>query len=225
MDGAAPDPEGVNPSARARLAEEWTKIALMEHASIAAFARFTLQLMSLGAPADLVERSQAATSDETLHAKLAFTIASTYAGHPVGPGPLELRGALAESSLREIFVNVIREGCVGETVAAVEAAEAVEHAVDPVVRRALARIAEDELRHAELAWRFVRWAIETRGDELGALAWHELTAVRDSGPLDDGILPVDIRHEARFSAIRIVRVCARAILGPAGILSCKPSAA
>ncbi|MFT7521123.1 MAG: hypothetical protein ACI9MC_003274, partial [Kiritimatiellia bacterium] len=33
----------------------WLKIALNEHASIASFARFVLELMTLGAPADLVD--------------------------------------------------------------------------------------------------------------------------------------------------------------------------
>ena len=67
----------------------------MEHASVAAFARFTLHLMSLGAPAALVERSNAALADETLHAKLAFAIASGYAGRAIGPGPLAIDGAFA----------------------------------------------------------------------------------------------------------------------------------
>ena len=69
---------------RARLADEWTRVALMEHASIAAFARFTLQLLALGAPAHLVEGSNAAMIDETNHAKLAFGIASAYAGENMG---------------------------------------------------------------------------------------------------------------------------------------------
>jgi len=34
------------------------------------------------------------------------------------------------------------------------------------VRRALTRIAADEAAHAELAWRFVRWAIDAGGDEV-----------------------------------------------------------
>ena len=63
------------PVISAQLAESWTRIALMEHASIAAFARFTLQLMSLGAPAALVERATAAMADEIKHAKACFAVA------------------------------------------------------------------------------------------------------------------------------------------------------
>ena len=177
--GDRPDVARIGARDRARLAEAWTKVGLMEHASIAAFARFTLQLMSLGAPADLIERSNAATRDETAHAKLAFGIASAYAGRDVGPGPLDVRGALDESTLESILVNVIREGCIGETVAAVEAAEALEHAVDPAVRRALAQITDDELRHADLAWQFVRWALESGGDGLRAIAAREFESARE----------------------------------------------
>ena len=225
--GARPNTARVSSADRARLAEEWTKVGLMEHASIAAFARFTLQLMSLGAPADLVERSNAATSDETLHAKLAFTIASAYAGRDVGPGRLDVRGALEGGSLEEILINVIREGCIGETVAAVEAAEALEHAVDPMVRDALARISKDELRHADLAWQFVRWAIEIgrrrtatrlRGEsskrhERRYLSGQSFRVRTTTGLLAGGILPAALKREVHAATVeRVVLVCARALL-------------
>jgi hypothetical protein len=38
--------------------KSWKDIALAEHASIASFARFTLQLMIVGAPEKFVELSQ-----------------------------------------------------------------------------------------------------------------------------------------------------------------------
>jgi hypothetical protein len=225
--GARPDRTRVSADTRARLADEWTQVGLMEHASIAAFARFTLQLMSLGAPADLIERSNAAMRDETHHAKLAFSIASAYAGHDVGPGPLDVTGALEGGSLREILINVVREGCIGETVAAVEAAEALEHAVDPVVRNALARIAKDELRHADLAWQFVRWAIEIGDDALREVVTRELdiarasftriqaraTGIDDHSLLAGGILPAALKREVHATTFeRVVLVCAHALL-------------
>jgi hypothetical protein len=55
---------------------------------------------------------------------------------------------------------VIGEGCFGETSAALQALEAAATASDPVIRDAYARIAVDEERHAELAFHFVRWALE-----------------------------------------------------------------
>jgi len=61
---------------KARLAELWAADGLAEHSSIATFARFTLQLMVLGAPSDLLSRSQQAGKDEVEHARLCFQVES-----------------------------------------------------------------------------------------------------------------------------------------------------
>jgi hypothetical protein len=156
-----PDTGALCADDRALLAEHWAEIGSMEHASVAAFARFTLELLSLGAPADLVTASQRALADEIAHARLAFGLASAYAERPLGPGALRLDGALAESVdivaiVRQTFV----ETCVGETCAAVEARAAALEASDPRVREVLERIAADELRHAELGYRFVKWSLD-----------------------------------------------------------------
>jgi hypothetical protein len=178
----------------------------MEHASIAAFARFSMQLLSLGAPASLVEETTRAMHDETVHAKLAFSLASAYAGEAIGPGPLPIDGAMAPASFDAIVRLTIREGCIGETVAALEAQAALENEADPVVARVLARIVDDETRHALLAFRFVQWAA-TRDrptvarvfrEELDALANPANEAFR--GPqhqaVDEVVLPC---VEALFS--------------------------
>jgi hypothetical protein len=145
---------------RAALAEHWMKMGQMEHASIAAFARFSLQLLSLGAPPRLVQACTQALADETAHTRLCFQIASEYAGHAVGPGPLDVGRSLEVTSLEDIVDLVIAEGCFGETSAALEALESADGASDPVIRSAYAQIARDEQRHAELAFQFVRWALE-----------------------------------------------------------------
>jgi hypothetical protein len=153
----------LDSATRAALARAWLEDARLEHASVASFARFTLELLSLGAPADLVFDAQRAGADEVEHARLCFTLASRYAGHTVGPGPLSMHGAFGETSLLSAARHAAREGCVGETLAAVVATEQLARATDPEVKRALERIARDEATHAELAWRFVSWAIETGG--------------------------------------------------------------
>jgi hypothetical protein len=155
----APSVAGLERDLRETLAERWARIACMEHASIAAFARFALQLLSLGAPAELVEQAIEALADETRHARACFAVASQYAGRPMGPGPLAIEGSLTATSLEEILVLTVREGCIGETLAAIETLEASKHARDPVLRGLLRRISADETRHAQLAWRFVAWAL------------------------------------------------------------------
>jgi hypothetical protein len=233
----APSVNGLTARDRRRLADSWTRIALMEHASIAAFARFTLELLWLGAPPELVEASHRALSDETEHARLAFALASVYGGSPVGPGPLDLHGALDGVDALGIVRRAITEGCIGETVAATEAEEALEHATDPAVRAVLARIAADERRHAELAWRFVAWALESGRLEHRAAARIALEETLDgyddssrdptgsraeSGGADEvgderflryGVLPDSLRREVASAALAgMVRPCAAALL-------------
>ncbi len=62
--------------------------------------------------------------------------------------------------------GTVLEGCVGETLAARQANESREAATEPAVRAALARIADDEARHAELAWQVVAWALASRDPEI-----------------------------------------------------------
>ncbi len=233
----APRLDALTARDRERLGDAWTRIALMEHASIAAFARFTLELLSLGAPPELVEASQRALSDETEHARLAFGLASAYRDRVVGPGPLDVRGTLGGENPLGIVRSAIIEGCVGETVAAAEAAESLEHTTDPAVRALLTRIMNDERRHAELAWRFVRWAFEYGTPELQLAARVGLAeaATRTVEPPEagndmardgtrahggdeesvasHGVLPASLRRElARRVVAEIVRPCAAALL-------------
>jgi len=88
--------------------------------------------------------------------------------------------ALSDGSPLSILRTAVLEGCIGETVAAVEAAEALAHATDPAVVAALSRVAPDEKRHADLAWRFVRWMLEEGPRELRAPAARELLALVES---------------------------------------------
>jgi hypothetical protein len=147
---------------RRSLSEHWVKVGLMEHASIAAFARFALQLLSLGAPPELIEAAGQAVKDETEHARLAFELASSYAERPLDPGKLALDDAFGEMDLTCIALNTVLEGCIGETIAAMEAEWASQESREPALCRVLDTIARDEHQHADLAWRFIRWALEQR---------------------------------------------------------------
>jgi hypothetical protein len=175
LDEGAPavDDLALTPAAREALTAHYTRAAQLEHASIAAFARFTLQLLELAAPAELVGASQQALADELEHAKTCFGLASRFAGRALGPAGLPIAGCLGETTLADVLRLAVREGCIGETVAAVQASEAYAHASDAGVRQALFAIQRDEARHAELAFRFVRWALE-RDASLQAIVVDEL---------------------------------------------------
>jgi hypothetical protein len=71
-----------------------------------------------------------------------------------------MSGNWLPTSLVAVVELVIAEGCFGETRAALEALEAADTESDPVIIDAYAQIAADEQRHAELAFQFVRWALE-----------------------------------------------------------------
>jgi hypothetical protein len=149
---------------RDALARAWTEDARCEHAAVASFARFTLQLLAVGAPAELVARAQRAGADELAHARAFFGLASAYAGAPVGPGVLDTADALADGvDLERIVLATVREGCIAETISVMRLATALAGARDPAVRDVLARIVEEEIEHVELAWAFVDWAL-TQGD-------------------------------------------------------------
>jgi hypothetical protein len=167
LDVVPVDP-ALDPTTRAHLAAAWLKDALEEHASVAAFARLIMHLLSVGAPPELIIEAQRASLDEVRHARACFALASRYAGESRGPSALSLEGALEVVSLEEIAQLTVEEGCVGETLGAVLAREQLIVARDPAVVAALRRIAKDEARHATLAWRFARWAVLRSDDSLRA---------------------------------------------------------
>lgn len=156
---------------RQRLHDFWFEAARYEHASVAAFARVSAQLLSLGAPAPLLRAASQAMGDEVRHAQLCFSLASAYAeGPPVGAGPLRIEqvadtGMDLESTLRE----AIFEGALGEGTAALRALEGAQACEDPIVREVLLRIAEDEQRHALLAYQTVQWALRAYPRQARAL--------------------------------------------------------
>lgn len=220
---------------RERLVEHWTHIGLLEHASVAAFARFTLQLISVGAPAELVEASQKAALDEIRHAELAFALASRYAGRDIGPGPLPMTGALDAASLDDILRTTVREGCIGETQAALEASRAAEGCEDPIVRAILETIAADEARHAELAWRVVRHLVTAHPETAHTLAEEfGLAERRERGaPSRDGVRASERTNAARLGVLEpatlddchrvahreVIGPCARALIAGAALLA------
>jgi hypothetical protein len=174
------------------LVEAWRADAQMEHASVASFARFTMELLALGAPADIVVASQSASLDEVEHARLCFGLASRFSGQALGPGPLEMTGALRGTTLAECAGWTVIEGCIGETIAALTARAQIDVVQDEDIRRALLRIAEDEEAHAALAWRFVAWALSVGGANVR-------TAVKQA--FDEGMRQVRAYRSAEVPGV------------------------
>lgn len=155
-----PELAGLSRAQRRSLAQHWTEAGRAEHASIAAFSRFALQLMALGAPADLVAEATRAMADEIKHTRLCLGVASAAAGQEVGLGPIDIGGSMdGEVIPATVLVDTIREGCINETICAAQAQAAFGDSVDGEIRAALEGIAADEQRHSALAWRTVKWIL------------------------------------------------------------------
>jgi hypothetical protein len=208
--GLTPDLERLTPELRLRLRQEWTRSAQLEHASIAAFSRFLMELLAFGAPSELVAETVSAIEDERQHAQLCFTLASEFAGEVIGPGALDVGGALQAPSLGRSLSTAVREGCIGETIAALEAAELATHVVDPLLAQVLERIAADERRHSELAWKFAQWALG-QDPGLADVLESELSLVQaeideydplTSGPRAHELARAGVMPEALRAAVR-----------------------
>ncbi len=165
---AALVPADVPDVVRERLVARWTRAALDEHASVAAFSKVALDLMRFGAPAGLVALAHQAALDEVRHAELGFALVSGWRGEAVGPGPFPLERLDLSADLAAVARDAARESCLGETVAAMLAREGALRAEDPVLKKVLLAIADDEERHAQLGWRIVAWALDAGGPEVRA---------------------------------------------------------
>jgi hypothetical protein len=222
-----PSLAGLDAETRAALTEFFTRSGLFEHASVASFARFSLELLSVGAPASLVLAAQEAMADEVRHAKMCFGLASAYAGEPVGPSALVMENVPLRRTLVEMATSTALEGCINETLSALVAAEEAARATDPAVKAALASIAEDEARHAELAWRTIAWAMSEGGDEVARALAETFAGARAMEPevvetngadreklATHGWIPADEKRAImRRAMTEIISPSARALLG------------
>lgn len=190
-----PDVSGLGPAARAALARAWASDASYEHASVASFAKFSLELLAFGAPAELVRRAHQAAIDEVRHAELGFALASTYAGRSLTPSQLTKAASVrCSDDIGDFLRAVIREGCVGETLAAVVASAQQMVVCDAAVRAALTTIALDEASHAELAWQTVSWVLRSFGDSTRDVAAGAFDAAIEEALAAE--LPVEAAHHA-----------------------------
>lgn len=227
---------------REMAAAHYEREAAFEHASVASFARASMGLLGLGAPADLVAEAHAAAIDEVEHARIAFALASAFRGERRGPSRLAVERQVAfPESLGELLAETFADACIGETVAALSLREAVSEAKDATIAGLLARIAEDEERHAALAWRTVAWALlaadecddaarsEVRRALEAAIAGvrHELSAIVGTGAETSAggatdLTACGILGESRLLDVRrraleeVVLPCAEALLRSSG---------
>jgi hypothetical protein len=181
----------------------WAERASTEWASAPAFAELAQQLEACGAPEALRLRALVAGEDELRHAVMAGAVAAGLGGQPVSlePPSRDRRPAIpGVAGLVRLAVESWLDGCLGEAAAACCAAIEAESAQSPEVRRSQRAIADDESRHAELAWDVLTWTLSVGGPEVraalsGALANPDPVDEGDADDLADyGCLPLQARR-------------------------------
>jgi len=147
---------------RSKASAYWAKVAMMEHASVASFSRFALELMSIGAPVDLLSSAHQAALDEVRHAQISLEIANQFSPTTLRPGalPLTEKAVIAAfGDIEKIATAAALEGYIEETLAAVIAMYQSEHMADGHHKDILRSVALDEASHAAFAWRAVHWML------------------------------------------------------------------
>jgi hypothetical protein len=162
-------PVDVDASVRDALAARWRENAKTEHASVAAFARLTLDLVALGAPPELLASAQSDGLDEIRHAQLCLALATAIDGRHVSPSPFPaaLRARTLPRTrtlaLAALAVDSLVDGALHEGVSARVIARLARTAKVPAIRELLARLAADEGRHAANGWHVVEWCAREGG--------------------------------------------------------------
>ena len=153
--GRRPDGLCLLPAARtdSALGAFFAAAAQLEAASVFAFERLARELVALSAPEALVAAAARSALDELRHSH-AMTMLARRAGSE--PGAAQV-GALPVRAPFAIALENAVEGCVRETYGALLAHHQALAARDRQVRAVMAIIAEDETRHAQLAWQVAAW--------------------------------------------------------------------
>jgi hypothetical protein len=150
---------------RAALASQWRENGRTEHASVAAFARLTLDLMGLGAPASLLTSANRDAADEVRHTELCFSLARAMDGREESPGAFpDAAKARTLSSVRsvalaQLAVDSLVDGALHEGVSARIIAKLSKRCELDSIRSVLKEIAADEGRHATHGWDVVAWCL------------------------------------------------------------------
>jgi hypothetical protein len=107
----------------------------------------------LGAPGFLSEAAHASARDEVRHARALAALSRRYGARPRAP---RVDRATPRPLVAFAIENAI-EGCVREAYGALLAVVQAHRSRDPVVRQVMSGIADDEARHAALAFAVDAW--------------------------------------------------------------------
>lgn len=136
------------------------------HSGVGRSARFSMQLIALSAPPTLMCAAATAIDAEMRHAEACFRLAQRYGSDESAPGALELDWMGLDGDLASVALQAVNDGCIAHALDAMAAREALEHCREPATRDVLMRRHQSKAREAQLAWRFLAWALRGANREL-----------------------------------------------------------
>jgi|GEM_PF-420821 len=178
----------------ASLGTTFASIAELEAASVVAFERLAAELAHHGAPESLIDEAKRSAWDEVVHTAMMKDLAARFGSNARLPYP-----DAANTCARDLFDIALEnavEGCVRETFGALQATHQAAHATDSQVADAMRVIADDETRHAALAWDIAAW-IEPQLSSEQRLA---LKSARDRA-IDTLCTELRVEHDKHVVAV------------------------
>ncbi|MEQ1507683.1 MAG: ferritin-like domain-containing protein [Myxococcota bacterium] len=154
----------------ARVWAEWRNRVVAEYRSAASAAAVVHDGIVAGLPAPLLHTGLRIVRDELDHAELSHRCLEALGGGdaPIPLTPAELVGPRSDHPLADLVDAVVREFCLGETLAVPLFAAMRRDASHPAVVPVLTRILADEAIHRQFGW-----------DALDALLERDPDGVRD----------------------------------------------
>ena len=172
------------------VAHAWKEIGLAAHVLVSAPAEFAAQLLRLGAPLPLLHGAARAMLEESALAQRCLALADPATESDVllspAPGAPARGGArrdAEEVDVGAVVLGTLRRGCIAATVDCVCAREALEYCRDDKSREVLTQLGCTRAREAQLAWRFLAWALRSAQRDLAdQVRVTILTALRTLPP-------------------------------------------
>lgn len=157
-------PSSDAPAPDESVRKQWLRRIEAEHRSAASTQHFTLWLIQLGAPPELLELGLRVVADELAHAQLCGSVYNEAGGLDAPSRSRETLGLTrteGEPLERDVFRVGVEQFCLGETAAVRIFGRMRAKATVACVRRALDRILRDEVVHRDFGWTLLEWLLTT----------------------------------------------------------------
>jgi hypothetical protein len=170
------------------VAEQWVDNARTEHASVAAFARLSLDLMALAAPPALLVGAQQDALDEIRHTELCFALARACGAQHTGPDRFDAADPVVRLplprtlKLATLAVDSLIDGALHEGVSARVVARLARRTSHPEIEAVLREIARDEGRHAAHGWDVVQFCLDVGGAPVAHALAGAVRGLADTHP-------------------------------------------